>query len=60
MRFSFLSSLLLVGASAVSAASSWGFDEATLTVTSKGSGVGSGLKEKYSSPDFQPLAHAGC
>lgn len=52
MRFSFLSSLLLVGASAVSAASSWGFDEATLTVTSKGSGVGSGLKEKYSSPDF--------
>ncbi|KAB2570547.1 putative oligosaccharyltransferase subunit ribophorin ii protein [Lasiodiplodia theobromae] len=47
MRFSFLSSLLLVGASAVSAASSWGFDEATLTVTSKGSGVGSGLKEKF-------------
>lgn len=51
MRFSFLSSLLLVGASAVSAASSWGFDDATLTVNSKGSGVGSSLKEKYVPPD---------
>ncbi|KKY15237.1 putative oligosaccharyltransferase subunit ribophorin ii [Diplodia seriata] len=58
MRFSFLSSLLLVGASAVSAASSWGFEEATLTVTSKGSGVGSGLKEKFSpnSPIEKPVA----
>ncbi|EKG15412.1 Ribophorin II [Macrophomina phaseolina MS6] len=57
MRFSFLSSLLLVGASAVSAASSWGFDDATLTITSKGSGVGSGLKEKLSpkSPLEKPV-----
>lgn len=46
MRFSFLPSLLLVGASAVSAASSWGFEDATLTVLSKGSGVGGGFKEK--------------
>ncbi|KAL0262487.1 hypothetical protein SLS55_001455 [Diplodia seriata] len=58
MRFSFLSSLLLVGASAVSAASSWGFEEATLTITSKGAGIGSGLKEKFSpnSPIEKPVA----
>ncbi|EOD52840.1 putative oligosaccharyltransferase subunit ribophorin ii protein [Neofusicoccum parvum UCRNP2] len=57
MRFSFLPSLLLVGASAVSAASSWGFDDATLTVTSKGAGVGTGLKEKFGpkSPIAEPV-----
>jgi len=27
-------------------AASWGFDDATLTVQSKGAGVGGGLKEK--------------
>ncbi|KAK8214316.1 Oligosaccharyltransferase subunit Ribophorin II-domain-containing protein [Phyllosticta capitalensis] len=46
MRFSFVSSLLLAGASAVSAASSWSFDDATLTVQAKGAGVGGGVKEK--------------
>lgn len=32
--------------SLVAAASSWGFTEATLSVQSKGQGVGGGLKEK--------------
>jgi hypothetical protein len=30
------------------AASSWGFTDATVSVQTKGAGVGSGLKEKYS------------
>ena len=38
-------SLLLV-ASAVNAASSWSFEDATLTVQGKGAGVGGGVKEK--------------
>ncbi|KAK8238271.1 Oligosaccharyltransferase subunit Ribophorin II-domain-containing protein [Phyllosticta capitalensis] len=46
MRFSFVSSLLLAGASAVSAASSWSFDDATMTVQAKGAGVGGGVQEK--------------
>ncbi|KAF2815083.1 uncharacterized protein BDZ99DRAFT_190217 [Mytilinidion resinicola] len=48
MRFfrSILPSLLVSGACVVSAASSWGFEDATLTVQSKGAGVGGGLKEK--------------
>ena len=29
------------------AAASWGFSEASLSVQSKGAGVGAGLKEKY-------------
>ena len=52
MRFlhSFLSPLLLSSAFVVSAASSWGFEDATLTIQSKGAGVGGGLKEKYAKP----------
>ncbi|OCL00875.1 uncharacterized protein K441DRAFT_691795 [Cenococcum geophilum 1.58] len=50
MRFlhSFLSPLLLSSAFVVSAASSWGFEDATLTIQSKGAGAGGGLKEKLS------------
>ena len=39
----------------VFAASSWGFADATVSVTAKAGGVGGGLKEKYahtSAPDF--------
>jgi len=43
---SFVSSLLLSGATIVSAASSWSFDDATVSVTSKGADVGSGSKDK--------------
>lgn len=57
MRFSFVSSLLLAGASAVSAASSWSFDDATLTVQAKGAGVGGGVKEKYSLLSNAELRH---
>lgn len=42
----FVSSLLLSGAAIVSAASSWSFEDATVTVTSKGAGVGGGSKDK--------------
>lgn len=31
----------------VYAASSWGFDEASISVQGKGAGVGGGIKEKY-------------
>ncbi|KAF2176996.1 hypothetical protein K469DRAFT_721089 [Zopfia rhizophila CBS 207.26] len=50
MRFihSFLPSLLISGAWVVSAASSWSFDDATVTIQSKGAGVGAGAKEKLS------------
>jgi oligosaccharyltransferase complex subunit delta (ribophorin II) len=43
---SFLTSLLLSGACVVSAASSWSFEDATLTVQPKGAGVDAGAKEK--------------
>ncbi|KAK5144014.1 hypothetical protein LTR04_001702 [Oleoguttula sp. CCFEE 6159] len=43
---SFFSATLLASAGLVSAASSWGFEDATLSVQGKGSGVGNGLKEK--------------
>ncbi|OCK78495.1 hypothetical protein K432DRAFT_444597 [Lepidopterella palustris CBS 459.81] len=60
MRFlhSLLSSLLLSSACLVSAVSSWGFEDATLTVQSKGAGVGGGLKEKLSasSPLSKPVS----
>ena len=32
------------------AASSWSFEDATLTIQAKGSGVGGGVKEKYAGP----------
>jgi hypothetical protein len=43
---SFVSSLLLSGAAIVSAASSWGFEDATVSISSKGAGVGGGSKDK--------------
>ncbi|KAF2089188.1 hypothetical protein K490DRAFT_38762 [Saccharata proteae CBS 121410] len=46
MRFPLVSSILLAGASFAAAASSWGFEDATLTVQPKGAGVGGALKEK--------------
>jgi hypothetical protein len=48
MRFlsSVIPSLLLLGAG-VAQAASWGFDEAVLSVNSKGAGVAGGLKDKY-------------
>lgn len=39
-------SLLLCTATLGTAASSWGFDDATVSVQAKGAGVGGGLKEK--------------
>ncbi|KAH7126839.1 Oligosaccharyltransferase subunit Ribophorin II-domain-containing protein [Dendryphion nanum] len=50
MRYfgSIISSLLLSGACIVSAASSWSFEDATLTVQTKGAGAGAGTKEKLS------------
>ncbi|KAF2823347.1 hypothetical protein CC86DRAFT_469160 [Ophiobolus disseminans] len=45
---SFVSSLLLSGATIVSAASSWSFEDATVSVSSKGAGVGAGPKDKLS------------
>lgn len=48
MRFSrsFVPSLLLLGAGAATAASSWNFDEAVISVAGKG-GATSGFKDKY-------------
>lgn len=44
--YSLVSSLLLSGAAIVSAASSWGFEDATISIASKGTGVGGGSKDK--------------
>ena len=47
MRIQLLHSvLLLCAAGAGLAASSWGFEDATVSVQGKGSGIGGGLKEK--------------
>lgn len=43
---SFVPSLLLSSAAIVSAASSWSFEDATVTVQTKGAGVGTGAKDK--------------
>lgn len=43
---SLVSTLLLSGASIVSAASSWSFEDATVTIQGKGAGVGAGAKDK--------------
>ncbi|KAJ4293116.1 hypothetical protein N0V90_008398 [Kalmusia sp. IMI 367209] len=43
---SFVPSLLLSSAAFVSAASSWSFEDATVTIQSKGAGVGAGVKDK--------------
>ena len=45
-----LSALLQLAA----AASSWGFSDATVSITSKGSGVSGGLKEKYYTETLHP------
>ena len=43
-----LSCLLVLSAAILCAkASAWGFDDATLSIQNKKSGVGGGLKEKY-------------
>ncbi|KAF7139686.1 hypothetical protein CNMCM5793_007337 [Aspergillus hiratsukae] len=46
--------LLASAAIPTAAASSWGFTDATVSVQTKGAGVGSGLKEKI--PDNKPLS----
>ncbi|KAF1958889.1 hypothetical protein CC80DRAFT_468681 [Byssothecium circinans] len=51
---SFAPSLLLFGACVVSAASSWSFEDGTVSVQSKGAGVGAGAKDKLSATT--PLA----
>ncbi|CAO2657298.1 Nn.00g034240.m01.CDS01 [Neocucurbitaria sp. VM-36] len=43
---SFVSSLLLSGATIVSAASSWSFEDASVSISSKGAGVGGGSRDK--------------
>ena len=43
--------LFLCAAGAGLAASSWGFDDATVSVQGKGSGIGGGLKEKWVSAE---------
>ncbi|KAF9734995.1 hypothetical protein PMIN06_009341 [Paraphaeosphaeria minitans] len=50
MRFfrSLVPSLLVSSAAIVSAASSWSFEDAAVTVSSKGAGVGAGAKDKLS------------
>ncbi|KAK6403151.1 hypothetical protein LTR95_018989 [Oleoguttula sp. CCFEE 5521] len=48
---------LLAAAGVVDAASKWGFEDATLTVQGKGTGVGGGVKEKLSpTSPFTPYA----
>jgi oligosaccharyltransferase complex subunit delta (ribophorin II) len=44
---SFVTSLLLSGACVVSAASPWGFEDATVSVQGKGAGAEAGAKHKY-------------
>jgi len=39
-------SLLLLGAGVAQAASGWGFEDATVSITTKGAGVGAGSKDK--------------
>ncbi|KAF2109270.1 Oligosaccharyltransferase subunit Ribophorin II-domain-containing protein [Lophiotrema nucula] len=51
---SFTSSLLLAGAWTINAASSWSFEDATLTVQGKGAGVGAGAKEKLNPASSLP------
>ena len=43
----YLQPLLLMGLSMTAAAASWTFSDATVSVSSKGAGVGGGVKEKY-------------
>ena len=58
MRVQLLHSvLLLCAAGAVLAASSWGFEDATVSVQGKGSGIGGGLKEKYISHGYTEVLY---
>jgi oligosaccharyltransferase complex subunit delta (ribophorin II) len=50
LSFGFVSSLLLSGASIASAAA-WSFEDATVSVSSKGAGVGGASKDQYVQPD---------
>ena len=53
MRFfsSVLPSVLLLGnVGTALGAASWGFEDATISVQSKGAGIGGGFKEKYRPP----------
>ncbi|MCJ1378117.1 hypothetical protein MMC17_001213 [Xylographa soralifera] len=58
MRFSTLSIplFILAGATSLVSGAAWGFSDATVTVQSKGAGVGAGSKEKLA--ENQPLAQA--
>ena len=47
MRLTFPLLSVLLAATSVIAASSWGFDDATVSMHGKKAGVGGGLKEKY-------------
>lgn len=48
VSLSILPSLLLLGGvSPTLGAPSWGFEDATISVQSKGAGIGGGFKEKY-------------
>ena len=50
MKFSSAIVLPLISLGAgLAAASSWGFEDATVSISGKGAGVGSGFKEKYAS-----------
>lgn len=42
----FLSCILILCAASLSAAATWGFEDATVSVNKKGAGVGGGFKEK--------------
>ena len=42
----FLSYSLILCAASLSAAATWGFEDATVSVNKKGAGVGGGFKEK--------------
>ncbi|MCJ1471758.1 hypothetical protein MMC13_000398 [Lambiella insularis] len=58
MRFcaSYLPFAIVAGTWSLVSAASWGFNDATITVQSKGAGVGSGLKEKLT--QNKPLSQA--
>lgn len=56
----FTSLLPVLALPLVAAASSWGFTDATVSVTSKGQGVGGGLKEKYIARDYVMHHTADC
>jgi oligosaccharyltransferase complex subunit delta (ribophorin II) len=51
---SLIPSLLLGIVGVAQAASSWGFDEAVISVSSKGAGVGAQFKDKYAELLYDP------